>query len=349
MHAIDIVAFGARTPVGTDAALSLAAARSGRCGFREHPFLVDAVGEPVRMAPVRGIDVQCSGLDRYEALLTSALDAALLERPRSAGKTIGLLLALPPNRPGRPVALADELAARIPRRLGAKVQLLEVFETGHAAALQGIERAAASLQRGTLAFCAVAAADSYLDPETLHWLESSDQLHGAGRFNNAWGFVPGEAGAAMLLASSAWPTDTHKSLGRLRSVCIAREENLIKTDAVCIGAGLTRAFNGALRALAPGEQASEVYCDLNGEAYRAEEYGFAALRGGQRLRAATDFHAPADCWGDVGAAGSLLHIGLALARAAAGCAKGPTGLVTASSEGGERGAALIDSPLGERE
>ena len=45
------------------------------------------------------------------------------------------------------------------------------------------------------------------------------------------------------------------------------------------------------------------YCDMNGEPYRADEYGFACLSyQGVSSSPASDFIAPADCWGDVSAA-----------------------------------------------
>lgn len=80
---------------------------------------------------------------------------------------------------------------------------------------------------------------------------------------------------------------------------------------------------------------------MNGETYRADEFGFAALRTRERFRSATDFVAPADCWGDIGAAGMPLHSALALIANRKRYGKGPISLVWASSESGERGAVLL--------
>ena len=82
-------------------------------------------------------------------------------------------------------------------------------------------------------------------------------------------------------------------------------------------------------------------CDQNGEAYRADELGFMLVRLSERFRGGSDFLAPADCWGDVGAASVPLFVILAAAAAERGYARGPHYLVWASSEGGERGAALL--------
>ena len=53
------------------------------------------------------------------------------------------------------------------------------------------------------------------------------------------------------------------------------------------------------------------------------------------------FVAPAECWGDVGAATAPLLLGLAVAAARRGHAAGPYSLVTTSGDGGLRGAALV--------
>lgn len=130
---------------------------------------------------------------------------------------------------------------------------------------------------------------------------------------------------------------------------IGREAKLIKTDAVCVGEGLTQAFRAALSKLPADDRIDNIYCDMNGEAYRADEYGFTCLRTKERFREATDFVAPADCWGDVGAAGAPLHVLLAIAACRKGYAKGPLSMVWSSSEGGERAAGVIHAPVTPRE
>ena len=52
----------------------------------------------------------------------------------------------------------------------------------------------------------------------------------------------------------------------------------IKTDGVCLGWGLTRAVRSALADLAPDEAVDRIYCDQNGETYRADECGFMLAR-----------------------------------------------------------------------
>jgi 3-oxoacyl-[acyl-carrier-protein] synthase-1 len=80
---------------------------------------------------------------------------------------------------------------------------------------------------------------------------------------------------------------------------------------------------------------------MNGEPYRADEYGFTVTRTRERFEAASEFVAPADCWGDVGAASGPLLAVLAVVAHAKRYARGGASLLWASSDSGERAAALL--------
>src|SRR5262249_29100423 len=151
-------------------------------------------------------------------------------------------------------------------------------------------------------------ADSYIEPDLLEWLERTDQLHSAGERNNAWGFIPGEGAGALLLAA---PDALHHvdlvPIGRVRSIGVGRETELIGTGSVRTGLGLTGAVGDAMgEGLPAGEKVTDVYCDMNGEPYRADEYAFLISRTREHFVAASEFVSPADCWGDVGAASAPL-------------------------------------------
>jgi len=342
---IQIVGLGACTPVGRDVWASAAAARAGVCGFGEHPFMIDTAGEPMRVARAPWIDIGLEGVDRCAELLLPAIDEAL--RPLSpvsvpGAARVGLALALPSARPGRPHDLADTLLARIAGKHADRFGAALMFEAGHAAGYLALEAAVKGCAAGSIDACLVCGVDSGLAPETLEWIEACDQLHGGGASNNAWGFIPGEAAGAVLVASGGFARQAGlDAFGEVAGLGIGRERHCIKTDTVCTGEGLTEAFQQAFQTLVPGETVHNVFCDLNGEPYRADEYGFTVLRTGERFRAAGDFVAPADCWGDVGAAGAMLHVALAVISHRKRYGKGPLSMVWASSESGERGAALI--------
>jgi 3-oxoacyl-[acyl-carrier-protein] synthase-1 len=342
---IRIVGLGASTSVGRNAWASAAAARAGLCGFSEHPSVADTAGEPVRVACARWLDASLGIADRCCALLLPALDEALANLARRQALTeakVGIALALPPLRPGRPADLGERVCSAIATRYAGEVAALASFESGHASGYAALDEAMRSLAASSTHAHLIAGVDSYQSRETLGWLEACEQLHGAGAPGNTWGFVPGEGAGAVLVTTARVAEELGlESLGEVAGVGLGREPHPIKTDGVCIGDGLTAAFRAALGCLPPPEVVHNVFCDLNGEPYRADEYGFTALRTKERFRAATEFVAPADVWGDVGAAGGPLHVALAVICHRKHYGKGPVSLACGSSEGGERGAAVV--------
>ena len=341
---IDIVSLGASTPLGRDAWSSAAAVRAGISGFTQHPFMIDGAGEPMRAAIAPWLDIGISGVERLLALLIPAIDQALspLLSSARAPLKLALSLGLPSQRPGLAADFQSTLMTALAAQYRDRFAAVAAFPAGHAAGLLALEAAVKPMQQGTFDACVVAGVDSYLAPETLEWLEQCDQLHGAGPLNNAWGFIPGEAAGAVLIVNRA----SAERLGLPPLAClaglgVATEPHRIKTETVCLGEGLTQAFRGALQSLSAEAKVSDVYCDLNGEPYRADEYGFTCLRTKEHFVSAADFIAPADCWGDISAAGGPLHLGLAAIAGYKGYANGDWGLVWASAEGGERAAALL--------
>ncbi len=83
---------------------------------------------------------------------------------------------------------------------------------------------------------------------------------------------------------------------------------------------------------------------MNGEPYRADEFGFACLRTREAFVSASEFVAPAECWGDVSAASAPLQAMLASIAASKAYANGQYALLWGSSESGERGAMLLHMP-----
>jgi len=84
---------------------------------------------------------------------------------------------------------------------------------------------------------------------------------------------------------------------------------------------------------------------MNGEPYRADEFGFACVRTKEAFVSASNFIASADCWGDVSSASVPLALVQATIAAHKAYANGAYALIWASSEGGERGAALLEFPF----
>ena len=198
---------------------------------------------------------------------------------------------------------------------------VSVVPQGHAAGGAALQQAVHRLATAQSRWAAIVGVDSYISAETIAWLDRLRQLHAT---YNAWGFIPGEAAGACVIATvPSARSRASRPLALIEGLGLEQEEVPIKTDGVCLGWGLTRAVRSALADLEPEEAVDRIYCDQNGETYRADELGFMLARLGERFRNPADFVAPADCWGDVGAATVPLLIALVAAAAERGYARRP--------------------------
>jgi 3-oxoacyl-[acyl-carrier-protein] synthase-1 len=298
--------------------------------------MIDSTGEAVCVASASWLDPDMTGQVRLEALLFPAIDQVLdvVERTISSHLRMGLALGLPSGQP----LLVQEIKAHY---VGA-FQSIASFTNGHAAGFMAVSAAFRELVQGGIDACVVAGVDSYIDPRILRRLEANDQLHGAGPMRNPWGFAPGEAAGALLITRGSIAKQMAlPEHAIILGIGTAFEINQINTEKVCTGDGLTTALRTASEALPTGMKISDIYCDLNGEPYRSDEFGFASLRVGECLESASHFVAPADCWGDVAAAGGPLLLMLAVVAGTKGYAKGGLALAWGSGESGDRIAVLL--------
>lgn len=340
-----VIGVGARTPVGFTAAASAAAVRAGISVIQEHPYMIDRFGAPMRVTRDAGIDVGVLGPARGVELALDPAREALAVLAATDPSPVSILLSTGEERPGQASGHAAAVYAGLRTRLSEVVPLGRggFLAGGHAGGLLAMLRARDALLSGQARLCLVGGVDSYLEPETLEWLDENEQLHSEG---NIYGFCPGEAAGFCLLSTLATARALRCSpLLELVSIAAAREDNRIKTETVCLGIGLGAAFRLAFEEAPDGlRPVDRIVCDMNGERYRGNEYGFAVLRNPGRFRDAADFETPADCWGDVGAASGPLYVALVTQAEARDYAKGPLSFVWASSENGSRAAALLHGP-----
>jgi 3-oxoacyl-[acyl-carrier-protein] synthase-1 len=337
-----VVAVGARTPVGYRADASAAAVRCGLSALRDHPFMVGARGEPIRGALDHGLDPARQGGIRLAVMARSALQEALesVRLDQDGGLKLDVLLALPEERPGLTAANAAWVARELTH--GLTPAPAELSARGHAGALEALRQAVARITDGSVDLCAIVGVDSYFAPDTLDWLEAGRRLAGS---TNRDGFFPGEAAGCVIVASRfALGALQLPRLARVSGAHAAMESRTIASDAEVLGHGLADAVLGATGALRlPAEAVDDVYGDINGERYRADEWGFALLRAGRALRA-VQCKIPASSWGDVGAASGALGCVLAVRAWVRGYAAGPRTLVWGGSDHGLRAAVMLQAP-----
>jgi 3-oxoacyl-[acyl-carrier-protein] synthase-1 len=314
--------------------------------MREHPFMADRMGNPIVGALDQRLDPTLTGPDRLLGLAEPALGEACGPLRDAAGlyRQLPLYLGVAEFRPGFSERDVERITHGLSQIVGLPITLsvVSVFAEGHAAGLTALKMAVDQIHQEACEVCLVGGVDSYFHLDTIAWLDQNRQLAGTTARS---AFMPGEgAGFCLLMAERAWKRLGLRPLARVLAVSVSRETKLIKTTAICLGEGLTATVRGAVGSLrSPPEMVNEVICDINGERYRGEEWGFVCLRLSQYFDDPTSYQSPADCWGDMGAASGPLFAMLACQAAARGYAKGPHTLLWASSEGGLRAAALLDT------
>jgi 3-oxoacyl-[acyl-carrier-protein] synthase I len=334
--AMCVLRTSACTAVGLSAASAAAAVRSGIAGFSAFEGAQDRLGEPAIVAAPPGIAGFANPAEAIAEMAVAAVSELGLDGP------VPVMLALPEARPGLASDLGRQVAARLAERVPA-VRVAFSEGAGHAGGGSALRQAGAWLDGRPDATVVVVGADSYVHAETLSWLDSNRQLHAP---YNAWGFIPGAAAGACLLCHPRLAQARRElPCAMIEAVALDHEEIPIKTDGVCLGWAMSRVVESLV-----GGRAGEVvfdafYCDQNGETYRADEVGFMLARAAGRFRDAADFVAPADCWGDVGAASIPLFVALAAEAAERGYAAGPVSLLLAGSESGLRAGVALRTPM----
>lgn len=342
---VAVLGIGAQTAVGRSAPLVAGAVRAGISRYAEHPEWRDQHFDPVVVCRASWLPDTLSAEDRLTQLGLDAALEALEGVPGATSAPLAVVIGLPEPRPGIPPFLYEKVLNRLKEALSKHLNLvsLSLLPNGHASGLLALEKACELILSGQKTLCLAGGIDSYLFPSTVRWLDSQNRLHS---LENRWGFTPGEgAGFCLLGTSEIAETCKPRPVTRIRSFGVSVERRSAESGKVCHGGGLTQAFQLALRGL-PGEaKVAHLIGDLNGEVPRAEELGFAGVRLADRFREPGTFLAPADCWGDVGAASGPLFVALAEASARRGYARGPYHLIWAGSFGGTRCAALLETEL----
>lgn len=344
MTGLDIVAIGARTPLGLLAEPSAAAVRAGVTRICDYPFVTEQ-GDLMAVAADSRLQPRIEGTERLLALASSAVDEVFTKLDGLAAHNgpVVVLLALPEARPGLTETEIEAVVAGITTRVQGKHAKVAVVVAGygHAATAVAVERAVQAQGRIDDAVTLVVGVDSYHRPETFVWLESL-RLFGTEARN---GFLPGEAAGCIALAPAALRKHLRlPCLAQVGGVGTAQEQLLPGCDTGSFGEGITAAIRAAVTGLTlPDDAVDDVYADINGERYRSEEWGFAAMRFHAAFKALR-YHAPASWWGDIGAATGVLGMVLAVQAWARGYATGPRALVLNGSRNGSRGAVLLQQP-----
>lgn len=336
-----VVAVAARTPVGASAEGTAAAIRAGISRMAEHPFMVDPTGTELLCARDPELAPNLFGVQRMIALLRHAI-AELAEKVTASGTPSGrvpLLLATPCVRPGFDAAARRSLSQAFAAQPVAGVELqIELVGEGHAGSLVALQTAVSRMESAAAPeMIWVGGVDTYLQADTLDWLDAQELLACGKRRS---GMRVGEG--AVLLALMKERTRKTLRLPWLATCAhsgLSMETRNPRSPEGMLGEGLTRAIQVAL---AEAGSADHLYCDINGERWRADDWGFTALRCGELLGAPSDYTTAHGAIGDLGAATGALSCLLAVQAWSRGYCDGARALVCGSSWNGERAAVLLE-------
>jgi 3-oxoacyl-[acyl-carrier-protein] synthase-1 len=182
-------------------------------------------------------------------------------------------------------------------------------ESGNTGVAEAIVRASADLQRSNCDAAIVGGVDSYLDEDTLGWLENTCRLKTP---DMASGLPPGEAGGFLLLERAGDATTRGaRVLASIDDVLFRDESRKLSAGEPSTGIALAQLIHAvAEKARRENEPELWIIHDMNGEAYRAHEWGIALFR----LASMSDGlprlipHFPAASMGDVGAATGVAQV-----------------------------------------
>jgi 3-oxoacyl-[acyl-carrier-protein] synthase-1 len=333
-HPIAILNTGLVTSIGLTAAATCAAIRAKVTNPTESRFM-DSDGEWI-LAHQIPLDEAWRGRPKLAKMAAASILECLAVVPRAEWPTIPLLLCVAEHaRPGRVDGLDEDLFSEIQAAVGTEFSSdSRVFPHGRVAAGAALGHARSLLEGGQAQHVLVAATDSLLTWPTLSAFDHEGRLLTP---ENSNGFMPGEAGGALLVGTAA---------SESRLICIgvgfSAEQATIESEEPLRGDGLTQAVRNAL---------ADAQCELHDLDFRitdlaGEQYYFkeAALALGRVLRQRKErfemWH-PAEFTGETGAVSGIVCLAVALAACRKGYAPGRGCLVHAGVDAGDRVAIVL--------
>lgn len=334
MQPLAILNTGLVTSVGTTVAAACAAIRVGISNAQETRF-IGSDGEWVMGHKVT-LEQPCQGMTKLVKMAVMAIRESLAEVSKKQWASIPLLLCVAEReRPGRLEFLGDQLFNKVQREL--KVEFApgsSVIPHGRVSVAMALQHAHQLIYTDEIPLVLIVATDSLLSWPTLSVYDNNDRLLGN---DNPNGFMPGEAGAALLI-SKPDATSQLRCLG----VGMAMEKAHIHSEEPLRANGLTSAIKAALT-----DASCEMHdldfriCDVSGEQYYFKEAALALSRCLRRGKEDFDIWHPADCIGEIGAAAGVAMIIIVNVASGKSYSKGVNSLAHMASDPGQRVAIVL--------
>ena len=343
MNPIAIIASGMVTGVGLDAPSSCAAIRCAIDNFSETRF-IDKGGEWIIGSQVP-LEQPWRGLPKLVHMVVPAIRECLAQAGKVTPEMIPLLLCVAEEeRPGRLEGLDERLFSDVQAELNVRFHPHSaVIARGRVAGGLAMALARQLIYEGRVPLCIIAGVDSLLVAATLAAYEERSRLLTS---QNSNGFIPGEAGAAVLVGLPGRKIEGQNRNGSAELLCLGigtgQEKATIRSEEPFRADGMVQAFRSALTDA--GKTFSDVdyrITDCNGEQYLFKEAALAVTRTLRVRKEEFEIWHPADCIGETGAAIEPCALGVAIAATRKGYAPGRGALCHFSAEDGERLAVML--------
>ncbi len=331
MKSISICASGMVTNVGLTAPSSCAAIRCGIDNFQETRFM-DNSGEWITGGYVP-LDPPRRGREKLVNLVAPAIGECMNALTDDNFEKIPLLLCVAEkDRPGRIEGLDEHLLDEVQDELKTRFhEKSAIISQGRVGGVTAIKMAMDLFYQSQLPHCIVAGTDTFLIAGTLAAFEKKNRLLTE---SNADGFIPGEAGAAVLLCPGNQKSDGHMDI---KGVGFGQEDAFIDSGEPLRADGLVQAIRETTKN--SGMTIDDLdyrMTDANGEQYGFKEAALAMTRVLRKRKEEFDIWHPAECVGEVGAAIVPIALGVANASAKKDCAPGEGVLCHFCNDDGQR-------------
>lgn len=335
---VSLYAAGLTCAAGTTLAAVTAAYVENDHQQQKERTLVRTDGAPVVLACVHPLSELPDYTDRLMTLIGAAFEQSAAQLGDQSPPPVWLLL--PAWMKGSEVLAAlKQRLVQTPLAAGGPISILL---GDHAEGLIALAEGMRVVGDGEHDAIMMVAVDSRIHADLI------DRLDAEGRVRTKLqphGLIPGEAAVAFVLGAVE-TMGALRPMGRVAGFKSAREDEDIREPQGLIGRGLAECFRFAAETFAP----NRLLVDLNGERYRAEEFGFAVASASPAFSdLAANPETPAFLFGDLGAATGPFLTALALGpRPASATAFRQEGdpdltLVSASSyQTGRRAVAVIE-------
>jgi 3-oxoacyl-[acyl-carrier-protein] synthase-1 len=291
-----ITGTGMVTGVGLNAPASCAAIRCALDNFQETRFM-DKGGEWIMGCEIP-LEQPWRGKTKLIKMAAAAINECLTNNKQIVPNDTPLLLCLSEHeRKGRVIDDDNQFFLDLQTELGVEFhEKSRVIARGHVAVAIALKHARELLQEGNIKQVLIAATDSLLVAPTLAHYEENERLLTS---QNSNGFIPGEAGAALVV-EPVHVKQEHQLI--CHGLGFGVEKAHVESEEPLRADGLTAAIKESLMDADCGESILQFkITDISGEQYHFKESSLAFSRIDRTKREEFDIWHPADCIGEVGA------------------------------------------------